>query len=167
MLKTAADLMRKKVISIRPQATLEELAVLLEEENVHGVAVVDRAGLPIGVVSRTDLLETVTGGSHPNQPTSHYYAIDESEFDWDEDGLGPYPDDDTTVGDIMSPRVVRAAATATAAQLARLMNREKVHRVLITEGKQLVGIVSVTDLVKSIPAMERTIKQHMQHTQHT
>ena len=52
----ARDIMRKQVLTVRPETTLRELARLLSSRGVSGAPVVGPQGDLIGVVSQTDLL---------------------------------------------------------------------------------------------------------------
>ncbi|MBI5247624.1 MAG: CBS domain-containing protein [Elusimicrobia bacterium] len=52
----ARDIMHKRVISVRPETTLDELARLLTENGVSGVPVIGPEGDLIGLVSQTDLV---------------------------------------------------------------------------------------------------------------
>lgn len=159
MLTTAQDLMKRELVTVAPSATLTELAVLFEEAGVHGVPVVDSAGRPIGVISRSDLVGAITEEVDPYQPTQHYYAIADDEVDFET--AEPIPnvriDAEKTVGDVMSTRLVTAKPSATAGELARLMVRRSVQRVLITAGRALVGIVSASDVLKIVSDYERRL----------
>lgn len=155
MLKTAKDLMKTALVTIRQSAGLEELAVLMDEENVHGVPVLDEYGKPVGVVSRTDLAATLAEDTDPRAPA--YRSALEVEMG-DAEAV-PYAniDPDLRVKDIMSTRLVKAAPDATVGALARQMLREKVHRVLIAEGEKLLGIVSSTDLLSCLSDYEKAL----------
>jgi CBS domain-containing protein len=160
MIRTAADLMQTKVVTIEASATLHELADLLEENEIHGVPVIDGAGHAIGVVSRTDLVAAVSAGEAPDRPTHHWYAIvdDDVVFTEDEEEFAPETiDTDRTVREIMSADLISARPTTTAGALARKMARHRVHRLLIIERKQLVGILSVTDLLRCLGDYEAVI----------
>jgi CBS-domain-containing membrane protein len=52
-----------------------------------------------------------------------------------------------TVGDLMTPEVVSMPADATAADLARTMLGQHIHRVFVSEGAEIVGLVTTTDLL--------------------
>lgn len=161
MLRTAADLMQTKVISIHPSATLRELAQMLDEEGVHGVPVVDTAGNPVGVVSRGDLLAAMNEEEPAERPTSHYYAVNEDDVEWtDEEGgtrLADSIEGERQVAEIMSTHVLTSAPTATAGDLARKMAKFRVRRLLIVSKGKLLGIVSVSDLLRCLVAYERAL----------
>jgi CBS domain-containing protein len=54
--RTVADLMQTDVVTIRPEATIVELAALLRREGISAVPVVEAPGRPIGIASASDLL---------------------------------------------------------------------------------------------------------------
>ncbi|HDL00686.1 MAG TPA: CBS domain-containing protein, partial [candidate division Zixibacteria bacterium] len=55
MLK-AKDIMTKDVVTIHPEATVEELARLLIEHKISGVPVVDNENKLVGIVTENDLI---------------------------------------------------------------------------------------------------------------
>lgn len=158
-MKTAADLMRKNVISIHPDATVSDLAQLLDDEGIHGVPVVDSAGDPIGVVSRSDIVRSLSEGEPAQRPREHYYAVGDDEIDWSDEGstLPESIDVGTKVSEIMSAKLITTKATATAGELARSMLRNDVRRLLVLDGRRLVGIVSSTDLLRALVAYEKLL----------
>ncbi len=56
----------------------------------------------------------------------------------------------TTARDVMTPAVQQVPASASVAEVARLMVEQHVHRLVVTEGKEPVGIVTSMDLLKLI-----------------
>jgi CBS domain-containing protein len=53
----ARDVMTEKVITIGPEANIEELAELMVKRRLNPVPVVDEAGKLIGIVSRADIVD--------------------------------------------------------------------------------------------------------------
>jgi len=54
------------------------------------------------------------------------------------------------VGEVMTPVVHTAAPETPVIDLARLMAEKRVHRMIVTEGEQVVGLVSAMDLLQVI-----------------
>ena len=52
---TAKDVMNPRVLSVRDDMTLHELATFLTENEISGVPVLDSGGKLVGVVSLTDI----------------------------------------------------------------------------------------------------------------
>ena len=53
-----------------------------------------------------------------------------------------------TAADLMSAQVIEAPQTMRASELSRMMLNRRVHRVIITEGRKLRGIVTTLDVLK-------------------
>jgi CBS domain-containing protein len=161
MLRTARDLMQKSVISIGPTETLRELAQILDDEGIHGMPVVDTAGNPVGVVSRSDLVHAMSEDEPAERPTSHYYAVYDDEVIWNDDESGTRLADsiesERQVAEIMSDHVLATEPNATAGKLARKMAKFGVRRLLVLERGKLVGIVSATDLLRCLELYERAL----------
>ena len=73
--RTAADLMIPNQISLRANASVTEAMMLFTEKRIAAAPVIDDAGQPIGVISRSDLLvhqcehEKHRGGSYFAAPS--------------------------------------------------------------------------------------------------
>src|SRR5438132_7170924 len=72
--KTAAELMSPDPVSLRDNATVPEAMALLVDQGFSGAPVIDNAGRPIGVVSRTDLLIHDREKVDYMAPIPNYYA---------------------------------------------------------------------------------------------
>lgn len=57
-----------------------------------------------------------------------------------------------TVWEVMSQRVFSLPPDATAEEASALMLRLGIHRVLVMEGKRLLGVVSTTDILRAMAA---------------
>ena len=58
----ARELMSTPVITVRPEATLKEVAEQMATHRVSGVPVVDEAGLLVGIVAESDILAKLEDG---------------------------------------------------------------------------------------------------------
>lgn len=152
MTPTAAHLMSKVVVAARPDMTLEELAGLLAENRIHGAPVVDAHGRPVGLVSATDLLRRMRAEAEgAGQEPGEWYRRNAEGGEIlppDASWLGEIPD--ARVDDIMSRTVLTVDADAPITEIARQMTETGVHRLLVTRGERVVGIVSTMDLVRGI-----------------
>jgi len=59
------------------------------------------------------------------------------------------------VSDVMTPSPVAAAPDATVSELATMMLDEMVHRVPVVDGWRVIGIVSVTDILRLFIQQQR------------
>jgi CBS domain-containing protein len=148
----ARDLMEADVISVSPETPLVDVHRLFLEEEIHGAPVVNEDGTVVGVISSTDLLRAVhdeydtgAGGT-----TSSYFRGDlpYSGPDWIsapldfQDRLATL-----TAADAMVTELVSVPADAPLAEVAQVMRRQRIHRVLVLEGGQLCGVVTPFDLL--------------------
>jgi CBS domain-containing protein len=126
--RRVGELMSRKPIAVSADAPLAEAARLLEEHRIHGLPVVDAMGGVVGVVSQTDMLHART--------TEDLWAR------WP--GL--------RVRHLMTSPALTITADADVAEAARLMEHERVHRLVVVDadGVTPIGIVSTTDLVHAM-----------------
>ncbi len=126
--RRVGELMSRKPIAVSADAPLEEAARLLEEHHIHGLPVVDAMGGVVGVVSQTDML--------------HARTTEDLWVRWP--GL--------RVRHLMTSPALTITADADVAEAARLMEHQRVHRLVVVDADGLtpVGIVSTTDLVHAM-----------------
>ncbi|MBI5630026.1 MAG: CBS domain-containing protein [Elusimicrobia bacterium] len=151
----AADIMRRNVVTVAPEMTLTELAKLFIERKITGAPVVDSKGRLLGVISQTDLVRR--DREEPQRaeiPSFHRHPDDAV------GGPGYQIEcpDSTAVSDVMTPTVLSADETAPVEDLARMMMRKRIHRVVITRGGRLVGIVSSMDMLRVVLDMSLRLK---------
>lgn len=143
----AKEMMQKNVISVNPDMTLRELAKVLIDRGISGAPVVDESGRLLGVVSQTDLVRrdreaapmTDVPGFYRDEGKSAYaggYQIEDPDF--------------TRVRDIMTPAVISATEEASVRQVGSMMLRQHIHRVIITRGGKLCGIVTSMDILRAL-----------------
>jgi CBS domain-containing protein len=133
---TAGDVMTTQLITVTPSTSLTEFARICAEDNISGAPVTRVDGTLLGVISKTDVVQRLLD-AHP-----HHGTVDEAAI-WDQDTL--------LVGDIMQEVVATVPPTAPLPEVAERMARDRVHRVLVTEGRKLLGIVTSIDLLAHFP----------------
>lgn len=141
MLPTVESVMSRKVLTIARDRPIAEAAELLDRRHIGGLVVIDDDGKPIGVVSLTDLVDParVTEG-HPMS-----YEHDAA----DPPAAAAIAGRATVrVADVMSPFIVAIEAGASIAAAARLMLTDDIHRLVVTRGGRMIGIVTTTDLLR-------------------
>jgi len=166
---TAADLMNPEVLNVREDWPVAELARFLIDNEISGAPVESADGKLVGVVSLRDIVAYASGaddgepddgggsgedggeaGEGPVEETySEFYAQGWDDDDWtqedfDQLGLG---DEDLLVEDIMTPSVFSVSEAATVSEVASLMLKEHLHRVLVLNEGKTVGIISSSDLL--------------------
>lgn len=120
-----ADVLRNKgaaVVTINPDATVGELLAGLAEQNIGAMVVVGAEGV-VGIVSERDVVRQLHtyGASVLSRP----------------------------VAKIMSTTVATCTKSDMVDKISVLMTENRVRHVPVLDGKKLIGIVSIGDVVKS------------------
>ena len=99
--------------------TISSLALARQRFSIGGLPVVDAAGRPVGMISRTDLFEAARGRLHD------------------------------PVSSLMMSFAFVLPISASLADAAALMVNEHMHRVpIVVEGGELVGLLTTFDLAR-------------------
>ncbi|HSK03645.1 MAG TPA: CBS domain-containing protein [Kofleriaceae bacterium] len=139
MATLARDLMETQVLTIPAEMRFLEIQHLFVVAQVYGAPVVDAGGKVVGLLSAIDLLG----------------AADQA---FDEDADAGEPQDlaarleALTATDLASPDVVWVSPEMPVDRVAELMGREGIHRVLVGEDGQLLGILTTFDLLQAVRA---------------
>ena len=149
--RSVKDVMNPDVMTVADEMTTGEVARYLTEHEISGAPVVDGQGHLIGVVSMTDI------GRHMSEPSelestrdSEFYRDSADEVTLEDFGQRYVEESATTVREVMTPVIHQVPATATVAEAARVMLREHIHRLVVTQGKQPVGIITSMDLLRVV-----------------
>jgi CBS domain-containing protein len=143
----ARDVMNKEVISVRPSILLTELEDALIARHISGVPVVDKGRL-VGIVSRSDIVRYFS-----LQRTMADFLDHEHKSRGEESPGRPSREEaerTLTVSEIMAKDPVAVAPDAPIEDVAKRMVARHVHRVVVTEGETVVGIISALDVVQLI-----------------
>lgn len=141
---TVADVMTTKIFAVDRETSLETAARLLVQKRISGMPVLDGDRRPIGVISLLDLVDPDHANGTNGYPLFYRLA------DGDAIALGGVTSlPGGRVGDVMSPFVLSIESTASIKEAAKRMLAEQVHRLLVMQGGELVGIVSMADLLRS------------------
>jgi CBS domain-containing protein len=120
-----ADVLRNKgasVVTINPEATVKELLAGLAEQNIGAMVVVGDDGV-VGIVSERDVVRQLHthGASVLSRPVSS----------------------------VMTTMVATCTKSDEVDAISVLMTKNRVRHVPVLDGKKLIGIVSIGDVVKT------------------
>jgi CBS domain-containing protein len=150
--RTAVDLMTANPTSICADATIREAATVLTDRGISAAPVIDEAGLPCGVLSRTDVVK------HDSRLVDYRQPAAPTAEDWlknNEGAVAVEEADFTRVRDIMTPAVFTVSHTAAAAHVVAEMTARNVHRLFVVDGAGvLVGVISAIDVVRRLAPQE-------------
>lgn len=159
---TAADVMNPRVLTVRAGMTVRELAHFLMENEISGAPVVDENSKLVGVVSMTDITFALAEDGEEGEEEDGEDELEEDEGDrtasdffrdaWGERrGRAELQDlelaDELEVREIMTPEVHTVPEETPISEVAELMIRSHVHRLLVTREEKVVGILSTSDLL--------------------
>ena len=111
-----------RVITIHPHETVSEAVALLAHHGIGALVVVDVTQKPIGIVTERHIIRRLAG-----------------------DGAVVA----RTVGEIMTTEGVAGTPKDELAAVARTMTERRIRHLPIIEGSELVGIVSMGDILKA------------------
>ncbi len=120
-----SDVLKNKgaaVVTSKPDATVQELLAGLAEKNIGAMVVVGAEGV-VGIVSERDVVRQL-----------HRHGADVLR---------------RPVSSIMTATVASCTKSDTVDAVSGLMTEHRVRHVPVLDGKQLIGIVSIGDVVKT------------------
>lgn len=141
----ARDLMTKDVITVRPDASVRDVAQILLSHRISAVPVTDGDEKLIGIVSEGDLLRRSETGTE--RPKSWWLDLIASPEDRANDYVKSHA---VHVRDVMTANVVTVEQDAPIAQVATLLEEKRIKRVPVTQDGRVVGIVSRADLLRGL-----------------
>ncbi len=144
----ARDIMTRGVVTIRPDATLRQIASLLFEKRISSVPVLDQTGSTIGIVTEGDLLKS----NAPDRERRREWWLSllaegealSGEF------LSTIRNNHRTAREIMSAPVVTVSENTDIAEIGKLFATLKIKRVPVIREGRVTGIVARADLVRVI-----------------
>jgi len=146
---TAADLMNPRVLTVRDDLTVRELANVLVDNEISGAPVEDRSGKLVGVVSLTDVAAALADDEDEEGERGDFFLSE-----WEDDGMSReeieelgLDEAELTVSEIMTPEVFTVREDTPVSEIAEAMIQNHVHRILVTREDRVVGIISTSDLL--------------------
>lgn len=128
--KTVQEWMHRGVISCALDTSVEEVARIMDTQNISGLVVVNEEGDAVGVISQTDLVDALFV-----QPYLRHWR-----------GM--------TAEHLMSRPVVSVSPDTSVNDASRILQAKRIHRLVVVEkvGNHMkpVGILSVTDVAKHV-----------------
>jgi CBS domain-containing protein len=141
----AIDVMTNEVISVDENATVPAVARLLAERGISAVPVVDKDNQVIGMVSEGDLLHRAETGTERRRSwwLDMMASTNKLAGDYIKSHSGK-------VKDVMTRNVLSVTETTAVADIALLLETNRIKRVPVLRDGKLVGIVSRANLVRAL-----------------
>ncbi len=140
------DIMQPNVICVAPDTSLAEVRDLFIRHRISGAPVVDEDGLA-GVISMTDIVRSALSKDSDEYPENTFFVGLPPMYGGE---LGTLKEqlEDKIVEDAMTTDVYTVSPDDRLSVVAVTMRHHKIHRVIVTEGRKVVGIVSALDLIQ-------------------
>jgi len=145
--RTAGEVMKANPVSIRADATGREAIEVLTDRGFGAAPVIDEAGRPVGVVSRSDVMiyyrnKRESGPDLLNRLEGHGQGTGSSQAET----AAP-----ARVSDIMTPAVFGVPSDTPANRVVGDMVGLKVHRVFVVDSDGiLTGVISAFDVLRHL-----------------
>ncbi len=138
----AADVMRHRVITTTPDATVAEAARIMLEHKVSGLPVVDVKGAIVGIVTEGDFLRRTELGTERKRPHWLEFVLGPGRL------AGDYAHTHgRRISEVMTEKPVTADPSMPLESLVGLMEKHRIKRIPVVEHGKIVGIVSRADLL--------------------
>jgi CBS domain-containing protein len=145
----AADVMVTNVITVGPEASVQEVAGILLKNRISGVPVVGADGKLVGIVSEGDLMHRVEAGT--GRRRSWWLAALTGR---DVLAAEYVREHSRKVVDVMTRHVVTAGPETSLQEIATLLEKNGIKRVPIVQDGKLVGIVSRANLLQALACVK-------------
>jgi CBS domain-containing protein len=146
----AGDIMTARVISISPDASVQDAVGVMLKNHISGLPVVDASGALVGMVTEGDFLRRAETGTAPKRPR------------WLEFLVGPgrlaeeYVETHARrVGEMMTLDPITITEDTSLDEIVHVMERRRIKRVPVMRGTQVVGIVSRSNLMHAVATLGR------------
>ena len=151
---TVSDVMSSKELSAEANWSLDKLGEFLVDNSISGAPVTDADSELVGVVSMTDIVrQNGTTGKTSGSEAAHDVYRYELERHLSQEEIKVFHthyESPVEVRDIMTPMIFKVGEGDSIKEVAETMLKGNIHRVFVTRGNKLVGIVTTLDMLKVI-----------------
>ena len=151
--RTVADVMTARVHMASPHTPFKLLVRLLEENRISAVPVVDQLGVPVGVVSESDLLhkerwselEEARGPLHIRQHRGERMKAE-----------------GVVAEDLMTSPAITVALDTPLSVAARMMQQRNVRRLVVVDARgRIAGIATRSDLLQVFLRSDEDLREEL------
>jgi CBS domain-containing protein len=151
----ASDVMATNVITVGPDASVQEVANILLANRISGLPVVDEHGELVGIISEGDLIRRAELGTERHRSWWLQLFADEPREVLATEYVKSHA---CRVGDIMTREVIAATPSTPLSDIATTLEKNRIRRVPIVERGKVVGVVSRANLVQALATLRQAIE---------
>jgi CBS domain-containing protein len=146
----ANEVMTRRVVSVRPEATVLEAVRLMLDNHISGLPVIDTNGKLVGIVTEGDFLRRAETGTQRKR--SRWLELLAGPGTLAEDYIHAHG---RKVDEVMTSDPVTISEDTPLEEVVRLMERRRVKRLPVVRGNSVVGIVSRANLMHALASVGR------------
>ena len=150
----ARDVMTTHVLTIGSDASVMQAAQLMLKNRISGLPVVDATGSLVGIVTEGDFLRRGEIGTEHRRPRWLEFLIGPGRL------AGEYVRAcGRKVDEIMSTGLHTITEDTPLGEVVDLMERHRIKRLPVVQGRRLVGIVSRANLLHAVASLTQNVAQ--------
>jgi CBS domain-containing protein len=149
---TARDLMRTNVITVAYDSPLSEVERVLSDNKISGAPVADEGGRIVGILSLKDLVDHYTEDpdTRPRRNRGYFHLSSEEMDEEDADAFEVPEESEDTAEDVMTSQIYTVGPDAGLTEIAAVMAKHKIHRVLVEQTGKFLGLLSTTEILEAL-----------------
>lgn len=150
---TAESIMSRTLLSAYEGWTIQRLAEFFIKHNISGAPVIASDHELVGVVTVSDIFNFSNMDERRRREALRNYYREACEIELDEVSLREWSgraEQNCTVHQIMKKEIISVEKHYTIEQVAAVMVRKDVHRVVVTENKIALGVITTMDILRTL-----------------
>jgi CBS domain-containing protein len=155
-----SEIMRREVLSVEEDWSLNRLARFLTDNNISGAPVTSEDGDLVGVVSLTDIVRYDSSPEHHTRERhTHEYYLHSLEMQIAREETTTFhieQESHARVRDIMTPMVFAVPEAASIQEAADMLVKGHIHRLFVTRNNRISGIVTALDMLNVLRGAEQS-----------
>lgn len=145
---TVRDLMTTRIHTVKPEATLGDVARVMVEHDVRALPVVDEGGALVGMITHKELLRYLLPDYLQRTKSGKFPALTRSQLQ-----RGSADPQLMPVKEAMARTVLCVSEDQTLSDVASLMNNKDVERFPVVREGVVVGFLTRADLIRRLVAL--------------
>lgn len=144
----ASDIMTPRVITVKRETGIKELARILYENHINGVPVVDDEGALVGIICESDLIRKDKKLHIPTVVAlfdAVFYLESPRKMEKEIARINA-----AKVEDLYTRDVITVEEKTSVEEIATIMSQKRVYTIPVMDGTRMVGILGKADLIRTL-----------------